>query len=306
MAQKLYWIVKGNPRYPLEGVDTRCGDIVRFLTDYSSTKWLTYKHIEDSCKADDRVFFWQSSPHLHIIGLGTIEEVHSRKRPENHFTIQHEQGKSLLMKPVTIAEIRKAFKEKLSPDEQERADYLKKSVVATLYKVSQKQAKILMELVCRENPTNEIIKDWLGSVSKKTSSAKKIISHIEQDTILNDAVDGAPKQSFRTEFERDSRLRRACINHYAKLMGERIRCFACQFDFEANYGKIGVGYIHIHHEIPLSHARKSHRPDPVREMKPLCANCHSIIHRDPKKPLSVEELINLVHANRRIDSTSAK
>lgn len=297
MTQTRYWIVKGNPRYPIAGVDRRCGDIVRFLKNYSSTKWLTYKHIKDSCSAGDRVFLWQSSPYLHIIGLGTIEKVLSRRSAENHFIIQHEPEKSLLKKPVTIAEIRSAFDEGLSSEEQDKAGYLKRSVVATLYEVSQKQAEILIELVRKANPRNGIIKTWSGELRRPERSTKVAIRGIEQDASLRDATEGTPKEILRTEFERDPRLRRACINHYAKRMGGQIRCFACKFDFEARYGEVGIGYIHVHHELPLSLARRRHRPDPIKEMKPLCANCHAIIHRDPRKPLSVEELINLVHAN---------
>ena len=92
---------------------------------------------------------------------------------------------------------------------------------------------------------------------------------------------------------RSALLRRAAIEHYTQPDGS-LPCAACGFDFRARYGALGEGYIQIHHETPLfqyeDEGAEAFLHQAVRQVKPLCANCHSMIHRDRKHPLTVEAL----------------
>ncbi|MFN8624563.1 MAG: HNH endonuclease [Candidatus Binatia bacterium] len=45
----------------------------------------------------------------------------------------------------------------------------------------------------------------------------------------------------------------------------------------------------MHHDEPLSE-RKGRSHTKVRDLKPLCSNCHRMIHRDAKNPLSLVAL----------------
>jgi 5-methylcytosine-specific restriction protein A len=83
-------------------------------------------------------------------------------------------------------------------------------------------------------------------------------------------------------FERDPRARRRCIQHFGA------RCFVCGFDFAKTYGKIGAGFIHVHHLRPLSMGKR-HKVDACRDLRPVCPNCHEMLHRK-KPPLSIEAL----------------
>jgi len=63
--------------------------------------------------------------------------------------------------------------------------------------------------------------------------------------------------------------------------------------FEQTYGEIGSGFIHVHHNKPISEAKRAYEVDPVRDLTPLCPNCHAMVHRrDP--PLTVSELRALI------------
>jgi len=91
-------------------------------------------------------------------------------------------------------------------------------------------------------------------------------------------------------FERDDRARAASVEHYG------FRCQVCSFDFREKYGDLGSGFIHVHHLVPLSQIRTSYLVDPVRDLVPICPNCHAMIHRrDP--PFSVKELKDLIKSN---------
>ena len=64
---------------------------------------------------------------------------------------------------------------------------------------------------------------------------------------------------------------------------------ACDLDFEARYGSIGRNFIHVHHEVPIADIGADYEVNPVRDLKPVCPNCHAMLHRqDP--PLSIEAL----------------
>lgn len=91
-------------------------------------------------------------------------------------------------------------------------------------------------------------------------------------------LEGEAAESQPAEYRRRSRqLREACVEHFRRLHGGRIVCECCGFDFSRAYD-IETPYIEVHHRFPLSHTQGEHTVDPVRDLVPLCANCHRIIH----------------------------
>ena len=45
----------------------------------------------------------------------------------------------------------------------------------------------------------------------------------------------------------------------------------------------------MHHIVPLSEIRKEYKLDPIKDLIPVCPNCHAIIHKT-KPALKVDEL----------------
>ena len=96
-------------------------------------------------------------------------------------------------------------------------------------------------------------------------------------------VEGKVYESHSVGFERNLKAREECLRHYG------CKCSVCGFDFEKEYGEIGRGFIEVHHIVPLSTIREEYVVDPIRDLRPLCSNCHSMVHR--REPvISVEEL----------------
>ena len=88
------------------------------------------------------------------------------------------------------------------------------------------------------------------------------------------AVEGARVKVFLNRYERDPILRKKCTD----LFG--YDCAACGFSFSKKYGRIGIDYCHVHHLKPLSELGGiSAKIDPTKDLIPLCANCHAIVHR---------------------------
>lgn len=74
------------------------------------------------------------------------------------------------------------------------------------------------------------------------------------------------------KYERDPRNRRMCIDHYG------YRCQACGMDFGETYGPLAEGFIHVHHRKPVSEIGDDYVVDPVKDLIPLCPNCHAMVH----------------------------
>ena len=84
-------------------------------------------------------------------------------------------------------------------------------------------------------------------------------------------------------FERNAIARQLCIKHY------QAKCSVCDLDFEKRYGSVGKGFIHVHHLVELSTIGREYKVDPVKDLRPVCPNCHAMLHqRSPAH--SIEEL----------------
>ncbi len=84
-------------------------------------------------------------------------------------------------------------------------------------------------------------------------------------------------------YERDPKARAECIRIYGTS------CLVCGFDFGRTYGEAGEGFIHVHHLNPLAKIGKRHKVNPREDLRPVCPNCHEMIHcRTP--PFTMEEM----------------
>jgi 5-methylcytosine-specific restriction enzyme A len=96
-------------------------------------------------------------------------------------------------------------------------------------------------------------------------------------------MEGAVTTVLANRFERNLAARRACIDHWGT------KCQVCCFDFEKVYGEIGRGFIHVHHIKPLAEIGESYEVDPVNDLRPVCPNCHAMLHRT-KPALEIDRL----------------
>jgi 5-methylcytosine-specific restriction protein A len=104
--------------------------------------------------------------------------------------------------------------------------------------------------------------------------------------------EGASFEVKQTRYERNPQARKECINHYGTS------CIVCRLNFEEIYGGLGTGFIHVHHLNPVANAGGPYQIDPIRDLRPVCPNCHAMIHRS-KEPLSVEAMQKLVTSTGR-------
>lgn len=89
---------------------------------------------------------------------------------------------------------------------------------------------------------------------------------------------------------RNTDAREACLAHHGST------CVVCGFDFERSHGRLGAGLIEVHLENPPGIHAGTYILDPIADLKPVCANCHRLLHRGGAT-MPVDDLRGLVAAS---------
>lgn len=109
----------------------------------------------------------------------------------------------------------------------------------------------------------------------------------EEIPIDEEFVEGSVTQVLVNRYERDPAARAKCIEHYGSS------CFVCRSALADHYGVEVYGLIHVHHLTPLSSVGQRTSVDPVSALRPVCPNCHAVIHstRPPRTIEQVQEML---------------
>ncbi len=132
-----------------------------------------------------------------------------------------------------------------------------------------------------------------GGMSIPDGIAAKLFTQIQSDSKFSFRpsvkkeielfAEGKQKIVTYKTYDRSPAARQACIEHYG------YSCSICGFNFEKTYGKIGSRYIEVHHLKQVADVGEEYLVDPVNDLRPVCANCHRILHKS-RPPISIEEL----------------
>ena len=91
-------------------------------------------------------------------------------------------------------------------------------------------------------------------------------------------------------YERNLKARTECIKHYG------LKCVVCSFNFEEFYKDLGMGFIHVHHLNQLSDIRQGYKVNPIKDLIPVCPNCHAMLHKK-NPPYTINELKLIIDRN---------
>jgi hypothetical protein len=133
--------------------------------------------------------------------------------------------------------------------------------------------------------------------NEKTAIRLVISLASENETIgaegIPDVIDLPPKFAKKmamlvNRYERDPVKRMLCVEHYGH------DCQICGFSFKSAYGELGADFCHVHHIEPLGEVGGERDIDPVKDLIPVCANCHAMLHRQTPalKPDELRQLLN--------------
>jgi 5-methylcytosine-specific restriction protein A len=132
------------------------------------------------------------------------------------------------------------------------------------------------------------MQDIPGYAHRKTVSLEALFPEVIPPEVPYS--EGAARKVTINAFERNPQARAACLAKHG------YSCAVCGFDFSKKYGAIGKGFIHVHHNKPLATIRSEYVIDPIRDLVPVCPNCHAMLHTT-EPPLSVTELKAQIEAS---------
>lgn len=98
-----------------------------------------------------------------------------------------------------------------------------------------------------------------------------------------------------------NRYERNPINRELCLAKKGYKCQICNFDFQEVYGSIGKLFIEVHHITPVSVIGPGYKIDVEKDLIPVCANCHAMLHKKnpPYLPNELKTIITTTKATRR-------
>ena len=135
-----------------------------------------------------------------------------------------------------------------------------------------------------------ILRGELLNYIKSIIDKKPFDNDFEELTDTETLFEGAKKTVIVNQYERNQEARKKCIAEHGYI------CKVCGMDFEKTYGEIGRGFIHVHHIVPISTIGEEYQLDPVKDLVPVCPNCHAMLHRGiDGKVLTVEELKTIIN-----------
>ena len=134
-------------------------------------------------------------------------------------------------------------------------------------------------------PKEKIEEVWTVLTSYFESTRRTEAVMLTEEVYPSSLVEGAKKSVVVNAYERNALARAQCL----KVHGTN--CAVCGLNFGQRYGPLAENYIHVHHLRPLSEIKTSYTVDPEKDLRPVCPNCHAVIHIDrTKPPLKLDEV----------------
>ncbi len=109
-----------------------------------------------------------------------------------------------------------------------------------------------------------------GSAPLQSSGSHPLIP--EELSGTGSYFEGSVEKVLVNRYERDRRARVDCIQHYGT------NCAVCEINFGEQYGSDFKGLIHVHHLKPISELGANYLIDPIKDLRPICPNCHAMVH----------------------------
>lgn len=110
--------------------------------------------------------------------------------------------------------------------------------------------------------------------------------------VSDDHSEGHVLKCYVNKFERDKSARDKCVKKFGW------QCQVCGINFNSVYGSLGKDFIHVHHLVPLHTIKREYKVNPLRDLIPVCPNCHAMLHKliNKEKLESEEQYRNAVQS----------
>lgn len=267
-----YWVCRGKPAL---------NDWAKMLRPGKTDDWYMWRSPR-SARPGDRLFFWESSPGLRLVGLGVILNPRAGKDAEGNDLFEVKYLTRPFPEPPKVYELR-------SIRALGDAAFLKGGPAATLLALSPEHAQILFEIAASHNPGLRMDEIW----PDLAQPAMELLSDLDA------GPDGVSEGQRRLRAHLMRERNRAIVvkkrDSTLRLFG-RLACEVCEFDFAKNYGTLGEGFCEVHHKLLISEAADRVKTR-LEDLAIVCSNCHRMIHRT-NPPKRIDELRAQMNRNR--------
>ncbi|MCP4141370.1 MAG: HNH endonuclease [Chloroflexi bacterium] len=128
----------------------------------------------------------------------------------------------------------------------------------------------------KQEVINELEDVWFSFLKEQKHHAKPFSG-------THKLTEGKQNQVVTTRYERNPHARKECLEYYG------FSCQVCEIKFHDRYGGIGKDFIHVHHQAVIADADGEREVNPIKDLIPVCPNCHAMLHKK-KPPYTIEEL----------------
>jgi putative restriction endonuclease len=150
-----------------------------------------------------------------------------------------------------------------------------------------------------EKPEHE----WLWIMRAEIAKALEQLGWVGEDAdtfpqevaTATPVFEGAVRVITVNAYERSTAARQKCVLHHGPA------CSACGVVLADVYGEVAQGYVHVHHLRPLAALNGKYRVDPARDLRPVCPNCHAIIHLETP-PHTIQQVRRFLQAQRKSET----
>ncbi|MPR31784.1 HNH endonuclease [Salmonirosea aquatica] len=130
---------------------------------------------------------------------------------------------------------------------------------------------------------NSLESIWFDFIIKNNYAKTSFLFNEEAGNKIDTFREGKSIEVTQTRYERNPEARRRCLSHYG------YSCAVCHFNFERYFGEVGKGFIHVHHVNQISSIGNEYNVDPIKDLIPVCPNCHAMIH-SRKTAFTIQEI----------------
>ncbi len=131
-----------------------------------------------------------------------------------------------------------------------------------------------------------------GITKSKKFDTRDFESVFPEEVNSGNYPEGAVKTVLVNKYERNSKAKNECIKFHGT------QCKICGFKFSEKYGVKFQNKIHVHHVKPISEIGEEYQINPIKDLVPVCPNCHMILHSKGKNEIyTIEEVKEMIKNN---------
>lgn len=138
----------------------------------------------------------------------------------------------------------------------------------------------------RDKASNDPIRLFLAHIENEFGNESVETDYPDEADVENPKFSEGKKITVTVNgYERCPKARAECIAIYGH------RCYVCGMSFEHMYGTFAKDFIHVHHIQPLHVIGKEYEVDPKEDLRPVCPNCHTMLHKTENGiPMTIKRL----------------